>query len=69
MEAYQKEHILHHEMNDEGSAAHHDIEVIQRHLTDAHLLAEPHAALHDALRHQEGLIVKEVPSPHHHSHH
>ena len=33
----------------------HDIEALQKHLTDAKILTEPHAPIHDMLRHA-GLV-------------
>ena len=36
----------------------HDIEALQKHLTDAKILTEPHAPIHDMLRHAG--LVKEV---------
>jgi len=41
----------------------HDIEALQRHLTDAQIISEPHAPIHDMLRHAG--LVKEI-EPHHH---
>lgn len=39
----------------------HDIQSLQKHLTEAKILTEPHAPIHDML-HQSHLIVREVPA-------
>ncbi len=75
----------HGEINEESAAAledymsqHHvgevhDVEALQRHLTDAQILTEPHAPIHDMLRHAG--LVHEIPTPagekdkQHHTHH
>ena len=39
----------------------HDIQALQKHLTEAQILTAPHAPIHDML-HQSHLIVRQVPS-------
>ena len=55
------DHVYHHDFQHFDGA--HTPEAIQRHLTESHLLTEPHATIHDALRHQDGVTVREIEPP------
>ncbi len=51
-------------MSKHHSGEPHDIQALQRHLSDAHILTEPHAPVHDVLRHAG--LLHEIEDSHHH---
>jgi hypothetical protein len=55
-------------MSHHHSGEPHDIQALQRHLSDAHILTQPHAPVHDVLSHAG--LLHEIEDTHHEgSHH